>query len=393
MMFARLLSRRKALARLALLGVASLASACAPLATGGGPQGPALVPGEPVPVALLVPAGAGPEGDLLARNLENGARLAASDLSGVVVDLRVYPTGGDPAQAAAAAQAAVAEGAAVVLGPLYGEESAAAALAVAPQGVNVLSFSTNPAFAGNNLFILGPTFQNTADRLVSYGRGVGVERYLVTHANNDAGAAGRDAIVAAANRGGATVAAVEAYPLSQQGIAGAAPRVLAAASAAGAQAIFTTADATLDLPALASGLSEAGYVAGTPRLVGLTRWNTLPENLSLPALQGGLFAVPDQGRLQAFEARYRAAYGEAANPVAALAYDGIAAIGALAAQGDAQALSRRSLTQGQGFQGTSGIFRLNDDGTNARGLAVAEIRNNQVVIVDPAPSSFAGAGL
>ena len=58
-----------------------------------------------------------------------------------------------------------------------------------------------------------------------------------------------------------------------------------------------------------------------------------------------------------------------------------------------QALSRRSLTQAQGFQGTAGIFRLNADGTNDRGLAVAEVRDGQVVIVDPAPTSFSGAGL
>jgi hypothetical protein len=93
-----------------------------------------------------------------------------------------------------------------------------------------------------------------------------------------------------------------------------------------------------------------------------------------------------------FEGRYAAAYGEAPHPLAGLAYDGIAAIGALVARGDANALSRANLTQGQGFQGTAGIFRLLPDGTNERGLAVAEVRNNQVVVLDPAPRSFGGAG-
>ncbi len=79
-------------------------------------------------------------------------------------------------------------------------------------------------------------------------------------------------------------------------------------------------------------------------------------------------------------------------PLAGLAYDGIAAIGALVARGDANALSRNALTQPQGFQGTTGIFRLLADGTNERGLAVAEIRAGQVVILDPAPRAFGGAG-
>ena len=37
-------------------------------------------------------------------------------------------------------------------------------------------------------------------------------------------------------------------------------------------------------------------------------------------------------------------------------------------------------------------LRLLADGTNERGLAVAEVRNNQVTILDAAPRSFGGAG-
>lgn len=402
-MFARVLSRRKAagvlsrreaLGRAAALGGLLLASACAPVATfTGGPQGPALVPGAAVPVALLVPAGsATPSDALLARNLENAARLAIADLEGVEVDLRVYATGGDPALAAAVAQTAVAEGAAVILGPVYAEEANAAGVTVAASGVNVLAFSNNPTIAGGNVFLLGPTFRNTADRLIRYGRGAGIDRYLVAYGNDLGGTIGRDAIAAAAADNGATLLGTEVYALSQQGIQEAAPRIAAAAQAAGAQAVFTTAGPNADLPLLATALPEAGLSPEAARLVGLTRWDTAPQILNLPGLQGGLFAIPDVALTRQFESRYQAAYGEAPHPLAALAYDGIAAIGALAARGGPQALGRASLTQGQGFQGTAGIFRLLPDGTNQRGLAVATVRDNEVVILDPAPRSFAGAG-
>ena len=66
---------------------------------------------------------------------------------------------------------------------------------------------------------------------------------------------------------------------------------------------------------------------------------------------------------------------------------------ALVKSGHADALSRGALTQPAGFVGVNGIFRLRPDGSNERGLAVAEIRNNQVVVIDPAPRSFGGAGL
>jgi hypothetical protein len=50
------------------------------------------------------------------------------------------------------------------------------------------------------------------------------------------------------------------------------------------------------------------------------------------------------------------------------------------------------LTQGAGYVGVNGIFRLLPDGTNERGLAVAQVQNSQMVIVSPAPRAFGGAG-
>lgn len=110
----------------------------------------------------------------------------------------------------------------------------------------------------------------------------------------------------------------------------------------------------------------------------------------MPGLQGGLFALPDRTLTANFESRYQAAYGDAPHPLAGLAYDGIAAIGALVAEGNANALTKGALTQPQGFQGTQGIFRLLPNGLNERGLAVATVRNNNVVILEAAPRSFGG---
>ena len=392
-MVARFFNRRKAFA---MLGALAALSACvqigAPVA-GGGPALPSPDPSGPVQVALLVPSGSGvATDDFIARNLENAARLAISDLSGVAIDLRVYSTAGDPAQAATAAAMAVSDGASIILGPLYAEEANAAGVAVAGTGINLLAFSNNPTIAGGNVFILGPTFRNTADRLVRFSRGTGIDSYMIVHADDLQGAVGRDAIASAVRGNGGAVAGVQAYALSQQGIIGAAPAIAAAAQAAGADAVFLTAGVNADLPFVATALPEAGLSPTTTRYIGLTRWNAAPEALSLPGLQGGLFALPDQQMAAIFEGRYTTAFGEAPHPLASLAYDGIAAIGALVARGDRNALSRGSLTQGQGFQGTAGIFRLLPDGTNERGLAVAEVRNNQVVILAPAPRSFGGAG-
>ena len=100
--------------------------------------------------------------------------------------------------------------------------------------------------------------------------------------------------------------------------------------------------------------------------------------------------MPDPGLFGQYQARYQSTFGEQPHPVSAIAYDGIAAIGALAKQG--RGLDRASLTQGAGFAGVNGVFRLLANGTNERGLAVARIQNNTVTVIDPAPRSFGGAG-
>lgn len=395
-MFAFFRSLRKATRR-AILPLAALAlAACDPAAlggVGGGGGGPAVDASKPVPVALLVPRGSGQgSDDLLAKNLENAARLAIRSLNGVKIDLRVYGTAGNAQTAANQAAAAINDGAQIIIGPLYAEAANAAGLAAAPAGVNVLAFSNNPTIAGGNVFVLGATFDNTANRLVSYATSQGRKRIVVVHADDVAGQLGRNAITKAITRNGASLAGTVDYPLSQQGLIAAVPRVKATVDNSGADSVFLTAAPSAGLPLLTQLLPEAGVTPETTQYIGLTRWDIPSQTLDLPGVQGGWFTLPDPNRSAAFNSQYQAAYGSAPHPLAGLAFDGIAAVGALVSRGNANALSRSALTQGSGFQGASGIFRLRGDGTNERGLAIATVRNNRVAIISPAPASFGGTG-
>jgi len=394
-MFAVLTSARKVLWRVvALFSILVLASCEAiPVAGGGGGTGQRVDPGAPVPVALLVPRGGGNSGDdALARSLENAARLAIADLQGVDVDLRVYGTAGNAAQAQQSAMQAISDGAKIILGPVYAESANAVAVAAAPRSVNVLSFSNNTTIAGGNLWVLGPTFQNTANRLVSYARGQGKSRFMVVHADDVSGQLGNQAIQQAVSRSGGSIVGTVSHEFSQEGVVSAVPRIVSTARDGDADAIFMTANSAGALPLLTQMLPEAGLGPDVTQYIGLTRWDVPAQTLDLPGVQNGWFATPDPSKTAAFRSRYQAANGEAPHPIAGLAYDGIAAIGALASRGRQDALSASSLTQGAGFEGTGGIFRLRADGTNERGLAVATIRNRQVVVIDPAPRAFGGAG-
>lgn len=378
---------RRAAAMLALLGLA----ACDPaqIAPTSGLGGATRT--TPVAVALLIPQSDSTAG-AIAPSLENAARLAVAALDGVEIDLRVYDTAGDAQRSALQAHAAVADGAEIILGPLFGEAANAAGLAVANSGVNVLSFSNTPSIAGGNVFVLGPTFRNTAQRLLRYNAGQGRSSVLIVHPETVEGEVGRAAIQSAALDTGMRIVAVESFPFSQEGVASAIPDIRASAETTGADSLFLTDNAAGALPILLQLLPEAGVDPETIQYMGLARWDVPAPTLSLPGAQGSYFTLPDSRAKAAFDSRYRAEFGQDPHPLAGLAFDGIAAIGALVRQGRADALNKTALTQSAGFQGANGIFRLRPDGTNERGLAVATVRNNEVTILDPAPSGFGGAG-
>jgi ABC-type branched-subunit amino acid transport system substrate-binding protein len=388
-MFALFANTRKSLRFWALSLCALTIAACdtVPLSSGG------VRTGDPVPVALLVPSGSGQNTDeLLAQSLENAARLAIRDLSGAAIDLRVYQTAGDASLAAANANKAVEEGAEIIIGPVYAAAANAASKAVAGQGVNVLSFSNNAAVAGGNLFVLGPTFQNTANRMAEYAVSQGKQRFVIVYGEDAAGRQGRDAIQAAVSARGASVVGTVGYALSQQDVIAAIPQIQSTVNGQGADAIFFTTDSATALPLLSQLLPEAGITTDVAQYVGLTRWDIPPQTLSLPGVQNAWFAVPDPDASAAFSSQYQAAYGTAPHPIGGLAFDAIAAIGALASNGSPDALNAASLTQSAGFRGASGIFRLNPNGTNSRGLAVATVSEAQVNILSRAPQNFGGAG-
>jgi ABC-type branched-subunit amino acid transport system substrate-binding protein len=385
---------RGALSRRAMLlsaGATVLVAACDMPAPGL--SGPRVDATRPVAVALLVPGGGGNEDrDALARNLENAARLAIADLQGVQIDLRVYQTAGDPQRAATMAARAVTDGAQIILGPLFADSARAVGPVAAQAGVNVLSFSNNPDVAGGNIFLLGPMFDNTATRVLGYAVAQGKGRVMLVSEQTEAGQVAERAIRVAAARTGATIVAAQSYELSQQGIVQALPRITSSARATGAQSLMLTAGPNDALPLLAELLPQNGLSPSAIQYMGLRRWDIPPSSLSISGLQGGWFALPDPALTAQFEGRYANTYGAAPNAVAALAYDGIAAIGALIRRGGPAPFSAESLTQPSGFAGVTGVFRFRSDGSNERGLALAEIREQTVSVLSPAPRSFTGGG-
>jgi outer membrane PBP1 activator LpoA protein len=385
---------RRPLDAAALLLAMAVLGACAMPGARVAGDGIAVDASQPVRVALLLPYGSGDPGrEQIARSLENAARLAQADLRNATLDLVIYPTAGTTQGGSAAASQAVAEGAKIIVGPLFSTETAGAQPPAASGGLTVLSFSNNPSVAGGNVYILGTTFENTADRLVAYGQSRGLNSFGVVYPAGLEGETARDAVAQAVGRRGAALVASESYNLSVEGIQAAAGPAAAALAGAGANAVVLTDGPTGGLAFVAEALRGNGVTQA--QFLGMQRWDVSAEAMAVPSLQGGAFAAPDPGLIGAFNGRYLTSYGEAPHELAGLAYDGIAAVGALVAQARSEGgspFSTARLTQPAGFAGVYGPFRFNPSGRVQRNLAIITVQNGQPVVAERAARSFDAVG-
>ena len=350
-------------------------------------DGPMIDPTKPVQVALLIPKSY-EETASIATSLEQAAQMAIADLGGIRIDLRVFDTAGNPEQAALVARQAVQEGAKIILGPLLAENAKAVGAAVADSGVNVLSFSNNASIAGNNVFVLGPTFNNTADRLVSYAASQGRTKAVIVHPRTLEGELGKAALENAAQSTPLEIVAIEAFEFSQKGVIDSVARIRDSVLETQADTLFLTSNTARALPLLVQLLPEAGINPQDVQYIGLSRWDIPRQILELPGVQNGWFTSPSRQVSASFKTRFTKGYGSPPHQLAGLAYDGLAAIGALVSTGQKNAVTKTALTQASGFQGVSGVFRFLADGTNERALAIAKIERKKVVLIDAAPVSF-----
>ena len=350
-------------------------------------DGPMIDPTKPVQVALLIPKSY-EETASIATSLEQAAQMAIGDLGDIRIDLRVFDTAGNLEQAALVARQAVQEGAKIILGPLLAENAKAVGAAVADSGVNVLSFSNNASIAGNNVFVLGPTFNNTANRLVSYAASQGKTKAVIVHPRTLEGELGKAALENAAQSTPLEIVAIEAFEFSQKGVIDSVARIKDSVLETQADTLFLTSNTARALPLLVQLLPEAGINPQDVQYIGLSRWDIPRQILELPGVQNGWFTSPSRQVSASFKTRFTKGYGSPPHQLAGLAYDGLAAIGALVSTGQKNAVTKTALTQASGFQGVSGVFRFLADGTNERALAIAKIERKKVVLIDAAPVSF-----
>lgn len=392
--------RRRVLRTAIGVAAAALLAACTGgafdrlgISSPGEPDGaPAPQPGSAigagqVRVGLILPMSAPDNAGIAAVSMRNAAELAISEFKNPDIQLLVKDDGGTSQGAQAAVQQALAEGARIIVGPIFAQSVSAVGPIARQRGVPVIAFSTDTNVAARGVYLLSFLPETDVHRIIDYAIARGKRSFAALIPENAYGAVVEAAFQQAVARRGARVVALERYPADPAGRQEAIRRVAQAARQADAVFIPDNAET---VPQIVQGLIAAGANLRRLQLIGTGLWDE-PALFANASMNGGWFAAPRADGFRNFAARYRARYGQEPVRTSSLAYDAVALIAALVKTQGAQSLNDQTLTTSSGFAGIDGVFRFRADGTNERGLAVMEIKPTGPVVVSAPPRSF-GSG-
>jgi branched-chain amino acid transport system substrate-binding protein len=340
-----------------------------------------------VKVGLILPmSGAGNAG-IAAQSMRNAAELALAEFNNPDIQLLVKDDGGSAAGAQQAAQQALAEGAEIILGPLFALTVGPVGQVARGRGVPVIAFSTDANVAAPGVYLLSFLPESDVERIIGYAAAQGRRSFAALVPDNAYGTVVEAAFKETVARRGGRVVALERYPLDRAQMQAPVRNVAQAASRA--DAIFIP-DGADGVPTVVQALIASGIDTKRVQLLGTGLWEDA-KIFSNPQLDGAWYAGPDATGFRNFSGRYRSRYGQDSVRTASLAYDAVALVAALAKTQGQQRFSEQVLTNTSGFTGIDGLFRFRRNGTNERGLAVLRVSPTGGQIVSPPPKAFAAS--
>jgi branched-chain amino acid transport system substrate-binding protein len=353
------------------------------------PQAPApqvgstTTPSGKIRIALLLPLSgrAAPTGQAM----QQAAEMSLFDSGAKDLALAAYDAGESPNSALEAYRKARADGAALVLGPLFGSSATALAPLVQQGGTNVIAFSNDEQAAQPGVWVMGIAAPPQVRRVVDHAANAGIRRFAALAPRSAYGEQMTRTLESHVAVRGGQVVAVELY--DDNDVASAAKRLAADVKGDGKLAVLVPV-APPRLASVLATLSSAGIDAGSVQLIGTGVWD-IPGIGADTALRGAWYAAPDPAKRADFERRYTATYGRPPLRLATLAYDAVALAGKLARLKPGGDFSAEAITNPNGWSGVDGVFRFLPDGRTDRALAVIEIQGERNVVVSPAPTTFA----
>ncbi|HEX9881843.1 MAG TPA: penicillin-binding protein activator [Hyphomicrobium sp.] len=354
---------------------------------------PAGAPGQraPVKIALLLPLGGMGETAAIAKSMKQAAETALFEVNDPNVQIVTKDDGGTAAGGRAAADAAIKEGAEIILGPLFSQAAAGAAPVARQAGVPILAFSNDKQVAGNGIYLMTFLAEEEVDRVVSFAARQGKRRFAALIPDNAYGNVVEPAFRRAVHAAGGTVVIAERYPPAANGMLGPAKRVVEAIKRA--KELLNPIDALFlpggqeALPQIGPVIAYNGLDTSKVQLLGTGSWD-FPSIGRDDAFVGGWYPSPDPNAWRAFAERFARTFGTTPPRIASIAYDAVGLAIGLSSNPPGARYTAANLSRPQGFAGVDGIVRFGENGLSQRGLAVLEVQKFGAAVADPAPSSF-----
>lgn len=338
----------------------------------------------PVKVGLILPLTQANGPSLVGTSMRNAAEMALAETGQTDITLLVKDDRSSPDGARAATQAAIDEGADLIIGPLFANGVKEAGRIAKNAGRPVIAFSTDTSAASRGVYLLSFLVEGYVDRIVSFAAQKGKTSVAALVPENDYGTLALGEFQSAAARNGMRVQGIERYTAATL------PAAVERVAALGAQidSLFIPEQAE-GMAAVSAQLVAKNIDTKKVQVLGTGIWNDA-RVLKLPALQGAWFSAPENAGFNAFAGRYRSKFNSDPTRISTLSYDAVSLAIALSRSQGSQRYSDGVLLNASGFNGADGVFRFKPDGQNDRGLSVLQIGNSTTTVLSPAPRSFAG---
>lgn len=349
--------------------------------------------------------------------LQNAVKLAAPAGTGPMLDIR--DTASTPAGAAAAAQAGIAAGDGIIIGPLTSGDTQSVIPLAKAAGLNMLPFTNDASVAQPGVWPLGITPVQSVQRVLEVAAAAGRTELAALLPDNEfghhLGSAITDETTVLSEPSpqisyyepgfsGVNQAVKEISDFSARGqqVVNQINQAKDEGTAAGREKARTLQHQQIPPPSfnalfigetdentLAEFANFLPYYDVTPpqvQILGPAPWANIAGDMAHQSVfLGAMYAAPDPAAAQAFDAKYQAAYNAAPPAIADVAFDA-AALARVAAS--AGGYTSNVLTTPAGFTGTDGLVVLKPDGGVTRGLAVFSIAAGAPVISAPAPKTL-----
>ncbi len=351
-------------------------------------------------VAFIVPVKAPSPGiKAAAKDLRDAAKLAYDEISAKPIKLKIYETQGTVSDDLKAVNQALRENSDIILGPMLAPSVKAAGKIATRSDTPMIAFSSDrTALSGDNNYLLSFLPEQNISYVVDFAMKKGRTKFGALWPETPYGRLAASVFAEEISARGGELTASNSYNLNGNDF------YLAVQEFAETDRRGETdkgikeppsweaallADDPRALMRVAPALERADLNLKDHLLIGTGVLND-PALKEIEELDGIIFASPDPRKITNFRRKFQEKYGRFPAQIGVLGYDGVALTAALAGKYQDDPYTEKHLTDPNGFDGASGIFRFLSNGTSERGLSVIQLQGKQFRVIQAAPTEFIG---